>query len=702
MTLVGSNGKALQGEAKELAENALYEAKLAKYKVWADEDGLMLKKVPGLFNKPEPIVDAKGNRLQICGNHVKIRASYCSKCEAQAPESWWRCGECGRPVFHDRDICPHCGHHVNPGMRADISTGSWRQREGIFAERFDLADVNPLLPYGLNIQENQRGLFLEGGELTMVMTPGHYASEDFRSEEVKQYGEHAIVFVSLSEFSLPLRVSGIRTKESMACDVHIALTLQFDQDNGNSFLCNLMRNRLTFEVGDNCSSAIGYDEIMQNLLEPTDDLVRRFCGNRTIEELFKSASIRVDLEMAIMKALAGHLHSHGLRLVRLGELDFESDVFDELRKQEGEIEEQRRRNEFMLAADKVANDATMRHAVSEQEMVDYMANLAQRAKISEEQRDWELKRIRRKWQYDDQLDELAQSYNLSLEKLAKASNLKKEQILRLSEEEMTQLTSSYNLKDEEQRRQAKLRLQAINDEIKEFDTRHVAELNRMLADKQNEYDKVLIEERIAEVNHRIQWAKFELDSRIKEADAMREIRVTEAWAKLREEIRRNRALNEIDETNKWVIVKGNKYKVEDDHADREVEREIRLKDAEVKRRVQAAQGYNGMDPLAVIAAQDDPAIIDKLVSEHLGEIELRMKPDVLLAAQAKRGSEEAEEKIARMDREQKERMDKTLAENRDMYEAMLKMSERMFNQMTEKMTRPNGGSVSTTHVIKQD
>lgn len=724
MTLVGSNGRRLVGEAMEQAEATLNEAKLAGYKVWADENGLMFKKAPGLLSKAERMIDKQGNPLHICGHLVHVKANYCSKCTADAPDGWWRCGECGKPVGNDSSVCPHCGHHLNPVIRADISTGSWVQRDGVFAERFDLADVNVLLPYGINIQENQRGLMLEGGELTKVMTPGHYACENFRSEKVKQYGEHAIVFVDLSEFSLPLRVSGVYTKESMTCDVHIQLTLQFDPENGNAFLCNLMRNRLTFEVGDACPATLGYDEIMEKLLQTTDDVVRRFCIDKSVDTLFESADVRVDLELEIMRKLAGQLHSMGLRLVRLGELEFKSEVFDKLRVMKGDIETTRRRNEFIFAADKLADDATMKGALRRQEVEDYLADLAQRGEINAGQREQAMKRIRRQWAFDDVMDEMTREYDLNLAKLARSSNLTMEQMTAKSKEEMQSLVYSYNLKDEDQRREAKLRLQKINDDIKELDTRHAAELRRVLEDTQNEYDKMLISEQLENVK-----------GRIEESEAARKRRIKEAEEKLANSLRLEKERVEITifvewqeakqkATEGWIRLKDIKNKVEGDNLDRNAERESRMKDADVEREikikdaetdrliklknadtdnmVRGAQGVNGMDLFAIIAAAKDPSTRDKLVEAHLGEIERRMKPEVILAAMAKRGNDEALAKIDRLDEEHRKHLEKTVEDNRQMYQTVMNMNERMFNQMTEKMTRPSGGSVATTNVIKQD
>ena len=49
MTLVGANGRALAGEALELAELALQEVKAANHKVWTDRNGNFYHKERRLF-----------------------------------------------------------------------------------------------------------------------------------------------------------------------------------------------------------------------------------------------------------------------------------------------------------------------------------------------------------------------------------------------------------------------------------------------------------------------------------------------------------------------------------------------------------------------------------------------------------------------------------------------------------------------------
>ena len=67
MTLVGANGRALAGEALELAELALQEVKAANHKVWTDRNGNFYHKERSLFASAHPVMDQNGNQVRICG-----------------------------------------------------------------------------------------------------------------------------------------------------------------------------------------------------------------------------------------------------------------------------------------------------------------------------------------------------------------------------------------------------------------------------------------------------------------------------------------------------------------------------------------------------------------------------------------------------------------------------------------------------------
>lgn len=88
MALVGKNGRALSGEALEVAEAALTEAKQTGKKLWTDKNGYFYFKEPRLFTSSQNLLDASGNPVRICGRLVNNKANFCSKCGSPTPGGW--------------------------------------------------------------------------------------------------------------------------------------------------------------------------------------------------------------------------------------------------------------------------------------------------------------------------------------------------------------------------------------------------------------------------------------------------------------------------------------------------------------------------------------------------------------------------------------------------------------------------------------
>ena len=470
MTLVGSNGRALAGDALKAAELALQEAKMANHTIWTDRNGNFYHKERRLFAPIFPLKDNNGNQVRICGRLVKIKAKFCSKCGGTAPGSWWRCGGCGKLIGSESQSCPHCGRIQNPMMRLDISDGSWRKDEEVFAERFELQDVAPLLQKGLNIQESQSAILLQGGAVTEVLAPGFYQSPDFGTGE---NGDRSLVMVDRSEFILPVCVEDIRTADDIAADVHAVAVLQFNPANAGEFMRNLMGSSLYLK-NDALTASLGYEEIAHAILADVDNAAREFCNTATVAELFKSADIRINLENHIALRLQRNLSAIGMTFVRLKEVEFESAVFDELRQKSGEVEAKRKEIEFMRRADELANDATRREAMSEYEIEDYMFQLAHEKNIKAELRDQEIARMQRNWE---------------------------------KEQEKSDLAHENDLDDLQQTRQ--LDRDRIDENFKQeiLDLEHSKKLERMIAEQKSSLEYMQIESRIQEIKIDIEKKK---------------------------------------------------------------------------------------------------------------------------------------------------------------------------------------------------
>ena len=400
--LVGMNGRALSGDALEAAEIALAEAQRTGHKVWSDRNGFVFTRERTLFAPAVQLVDANGNPIRICGRRVNNKAKFCSKCGAPAPGGWWRCGGCGQHIGNESKTCPHCGREQNTQLRSDLADGIWKKPDDVFAERFEFPDVEPLLGDGLNVQESQCVILLQGGAVIETLDPGFYKKPDIEGKMNAENGNRSLVFVDNSEITLPVCIEQLRTSENITADLHLVLALRFSPENAKDFMCNLMGSSLMLHA-DAVTTSLGYDEVAHAILQTVDQAARDFCNPVTVSELFKDADIRLNLEKHIEQALNRNAGAAGLQFVRLKEVDFESEVFTKLREMSGQIETKRLEIEFMRRADELANDATKREALSEHEMEEYITKLAHEKKVNDELREEELEHLRVKWQMKKQI-----------------------------------------------------------------------------------------------------------------------------------------------------------------------------------------------------------------------------------------------------------------------------------------------------------
>ncbi|MBQ9774492.1 MAG: hypothetical protein IJW17_00485 [Lentisphaeria bacterium] len=408
LTLIGSNGRALSGDALGAAEQALQSAKAANHKLWTDRNGNFYHKERKLFAPVQPLIDSTGNQVRICGRMVKVKAKFCSKCGGAAPGSWWRCGGCGKLIGNESQACPHCGRVQNPMMRLDISDGSWCKDEDTFAERFELQDIAPLMQKGLNIQESQNAILLEGGAVVDVLEPGYYQTPDIEKGE---NGDRSLVMVDRAEFSLPVCVEKVRTSDDIEANLHIVVVLRFAPENAKEFMCNLMGSSLYLK-NDALTASLGYDEIAHCILADADAAAREVCSGVSVAELFRNADVRIRLEDHIALRLRRNLSAVGMNFVRLKEVEFESEIFDKLRSMSGQIEAKRKEIEFMQRADALANEAARTEAVSEYEMEDFMNQLAHEKGIKDDLRLQEIERMKKVWERQQEKESLGHKNDL--------------------------------------------------------------------------------------------------------------------------------------------------------------------------------------------------------------------------------------------------------------------------------------------------
>ena len=108
----------------------------------------------------------------------------------------------------------------------------------------------------------------------------------------------------------------------------------------------------------------------------------------------------------------------------------------------------------------------------------------------------------------------------------------------------------------------------------------------------------------------------------------------------------------------------------------------------------------GADMRALLMAEDDPEKRAHLLQLNEQEMQLKMTPELLIAAAAARGNPAAAEALSRMNRDQLDAIERSKQENREIYERMLQMNEKMFTASLESISRNSASAGPTTQIIK--
>ena len=496
-------------------------------------------------------------------------------------------------------------------MRLDISDGSWRKDEDVFAERFELQDIAPLMEKGLNIQESQVAVLLDGGAVIEVLEPGFYLPADLTSDSG---GDKSIVMIDRSEFVIPVCVEKIRTSDDIESDIHAVVVLRFAPANAKEFMCNLMGNSLYLQ-NDALTSSLGYDEIAHCILADVDSAARDFCNAVTMADLFKNADIRLQLEEHIATRLQRNLSAIGMSFIRLKEVDFDSEVFDKLRNMAGQIETKRKEIEFMQRADALANDATRREAMSEYEMEDFMNQLAHEKGIKDDLRQQEIERMKKTWERQQEKDVLSHEHDLD------------------DLQQMRQLDRN--------RTDAEFKHEMI-------DLEHRKDIERKIEEQKSSFEYMQIESQIQSIKI---------------------------------EVEKKKVAAEQEAAAEWLKIKQQKQTFNQ------------------SQKIEMLKAASGADIQALIMAEDDQDKRRDLLALYEQQQQAKMTPELLLAAAAARGNAAAAEALSRLNKEQLDAIERSKNENKEIFEKMLQMNERMFNQATENMAKSSGNSNNTTTQI---
>ena len=671
---INASGRMLEGEELEAAKKAVKSAELANLKIWTDKDGAFYVKKRSLFASAERLCDSSGNPVTVCNHKVNIQARFCSKCGAPAPGGWWKCSGCGEYIGNDSKTCPHCGKTQSVTVRHNFSNGNWIKNEDVIAEYIDLEDVASKMENGLSVHTNQLCLFLSGGRVVEVLEPGSYSDEQLKIMAEPFGGNRGVVMLDKAEFPVRMCVEKLYSKENIEADLHISLTLRIDSLNFNDFLQNYMGKGLTLNKGS-FSSVVTYDEVARNLLQFADMLAREYCVTRTVKEFFCDADVRKELEKHIAEELFDHLKSAGMTLVRLGEVEFESEVFEKLRESAGDLERYRRELEFMNQVRDLENDKQKQETLTENEMADFFREVAKEKSIKEQLYEEEMEQLQRTRQLHKEIRDLELKCDIQDEKLKRANQSRLLQLrqdleiqkaahdqrlqLRQMEQEKILLELDFDNRLADARHTLATKVQHNNFDLADSQLAHDQKVEKLTTEhsiniSRSKLDSKLSDQQlIAEAEVKLKITQNDAANTIRKNTTLTDLELRERSARTEIGIRKEEAFTnaEINQKNGMVDLEIQKEKlqmeleakerandIDLDRLDRLVAIKNAKHDAKQQRNIALLKAADGADITALLMATDDPVLRKQLLELHLQQQKQEMSPEKILALAAAEGN----------------------------------------------------------------
>lgn len=601
-----------------------------------------------LFHGKSAVLAAHG--WGICGARVKKKARFCSKCGASAPGGWTKCPSCGKWVGNESTHCWNCDHPLHPETRTNLEGGVWNRAEGLFAERFEVGEVENMLKNGVQVQEGSAAILLDAGREKTVLGPGrHDPASTLRS--INWFGNpppRSVVLVDAGEFVAPLRLTeGLATAEGHPIAVYAELTMRFVRSRADDFLANFMKDART----------VSYEELAAALSATLAYGVKNLCATSTDEDLVKDPARRDQFEAAIRKAANETLKAWGFEVVRVGAADFSTPDYEKVAAANASLNDKRRELEFLRktrealaedaernreldARDRAAADGgKMDAAKAEFDLAEYLDGLAQEKEISAAERDTELKLLL--MARENRISVQEADYLLARKIADRAAEMEAE------------------LKDTDHDLALKERLRAYTVEA-------------MLKDELGQEELLKIQAREKEIANRVAAADIDL-----EAYRTRTVETAKTDVEADRIRRVGAATNEVrsgEIDNELKRLKGL----------REIDRDI--DETKMKARAQEYANAKGASVEALIATADDPEKVKALVEFARINAQKGMGADQLLA-QAAGTRDAAANAFAAKSISEKETMNRLVEEIKKLAGENSAKDERLLAQLAQVMGR---------------
>ncbi len=516
-----ATGEALRGD--ELAEaKALYESN------------------SNVFGSRDRILAERGWR--ICGNSVSKRARVCNKCGSRAPGSWLKCPACNNWVGVESRFCSHCNHPLHPEEHIDFAGGIWNRRPSEFASRFEVHEAAKVMNNGIHVQEGTVAVLLDSGKVSDYLKAGRHNPNSL-GHKVNWFGNpppRSVLMVDSGDVIFKLDFENLKTAEEYAIRMIAEVTVRFDPSRADDFISNVLKGERDFS----------YDQVVAWLTDECKYAASNHCVKTTVEDLVKDPDRRTVFEDELSRTLKDLCKRSGFEFIRVGTIDFMSPEYENLRRQVGDLDYERRQFEL--------KQKLMEHLITTEsaEISDEQARLV-RKNCDEEFK------ARKYKDHENFLLQLAQEKEIDAITLAKELEIFK----KVSEGDLTAKDAELEIARIQEAHAKKMRLIAQDYEAADATLKNKLNLDRTV----NDYDR---EEQIRKAHNSAQLKDIERATRLKDSGA------NVAIAKDEDTISRGHTDAAIYEADKWLDVRAKKNDVQFKDDERRMQLDL---DAEERR-----------------------------------------------------------------------------------------------------------------------
>ncbi|HOS76103.1 MAG TPA: SPFH domain-containing protein, partial [Verrucomicrobiota bacterium] len=208
-------------------------------------------------------------------------------------------------VGAEANYCWNCKGALHPESRQALASGVWQREPGCFARRIEVAEVRRLLEKGLHIEIGTVALLVEGGKIKAVLGPGRHTLETLGRKLVGLFATPApqtVILAEAGDVVLPLRFSGLRTKEELAVEGYTEVCFRFVPERGEAFLANVLKGQ----------GQLSYEGLADWMRQEIRGAVADLAQSATIEDLVKDPQRRLRIEDSLRQALAAALERGGV------------------------------------------------------------------------------------------------------------------------------------------------------------------------------------------------------------------------------------------------------------------------------------------------------------------------------------------------------------------------------------------------------